>query len=321
MSERLYISMYHYTRDLKHSRYPHIKGLDYELFERQLQFFKENFNALTMEEVIDAYANKGPLPERALLLTFDDGYIDNYTVALPLLKKYDLQGSFFIPAKTFCENKLLDVNKIHFILAVAEEKGVISSLAEKIMTLIDEYREGRDDIMSNKQLYETYAIANRFDDKDTVFCKRVLQTGIPEDIRNAISSRLFEEYVGIREEDFARELYMNRDQIELMKKEGMFIGVHGYDHYWLGNLDKEKMEEDIDKALSSLKGLIDENCWVMNYPYGSYNDNVIDCVRQKGCALGLSTRVDIATPEDERYALPRLDCNDFPPKSENYKRY
>ena len=321
MSERLYISMYHYTRDLKHSRYPHIKGLDLELFEKQLAFFKENFNVVTMEEVIDAYSNKKAFPEKALLLTFDDGYIDNYTIALPLLKKYGFQGSFFIPAKTFCENKLLDVNKIHFILAVAEEKGLISSLAEQIMALIDEYRKGRDDIETNEVLYEKYAIANRFDDKDTVFCKRVLQTGIPEDIRNKISSRLFEEYVGIKEENFARELYMSYDQIQLMKKEGMFIGVHGYDHYWLGNLNKEEMEKDIDKALSSLKGLIDENCWVMNYPYGSYNDDVIDCVSRKGCVLGLSTRVDIATLNDDRYALPRLDCNDFPPKSENYKRY
>ena len=35
--------MYHYTRDLPHSRYPHIKGLDLPLFRQQLEFFKQNF--------------------------------------------------------------------------------------------------------------------------------------------------------------------------------------------------------------------------------------------------------------------------------------
>lgn len=54
MENKLYISMYHYTRDLVHSRYPEIKGLAYDLFEKQLQFFSKNFSVVTMEEVIGA---------------------------------------------------------------------------------------------------------------------------------------------------------------------------------------------------------------------------------------------------------------------------
>ena len=123
-SKKIYIAMYHYTRDLQHSRYPQIKGLDYALFEQQLQFFINNFSVVTMEDIINYVRTSGighKLPEKPILLTFDDGYIDNYTVALPLLKKYGIQGSFFIPGKTFTENVLLDVNKIHFILASAKK--------------------------------------------------------------------------------------------------------------------------------------------------------------------------------------------------------
>ena len=78
MSE-LYISMYHYTRDLKHSRYPEIKGLDVNLFREQIAFMKSNFNIVTIEQVLEAISTKEKLPEKALLLTFDDGYADNYT--------------------------------------------------------------------------------------------------------------------------------------------------------------------------------------------------------------------------------------------------
>ena len=52
--ENLYISMYHYVRDLAHSRYPGIKGLDAELFRQQLDFFSRNFNVVRMEDVIEA---------------------------------------------------------------------------------------------------------------------------------------------------------------------------------------------------------------------------------------------------------------------------
>lgn len=81
---KLYISMYHYTRDLVHSRYRQIKGLDSSLFRQQIEYMRNNFNVVTMEQVIDAVEGKSMLPENALLLTFDDGYIDNYTYALPV---------------------------------------------------------------------------------------------------------------------------------------------------------------------------------------------------------------------------------------------
>ena len=46
--------MYHYVRDLKHSRYPEIKGLDFELFKNQIRYLKGNFNIVTMEDVIES---------------------------------------------------------------------------------------------------------------------------------------------------------------------------------------------------------------------------------------------------------------------------
>ncbi len=321
MSKKLYISMYHYTRDLIHSRYPEIKGLAYDLFEKQLQFLKKNFTVVTMEDVIQTIDGKNELPDKTLLLTFDDGYIDNFTVALPLLKKYGMQGSFFIPGKTFSENVLLDVNKVHFVLASADNS---KELVNDIYALLDEARKNPEysNLPSNVDLYAQYGIANRFDGADVVFCKRILQTAISEKLRNEMSSKLFAKYVGLSESNFARELYMNPDQIQCMKDSGMFIGLHGYDHYWLGNLEPEQMKRDVDKALSVMSPFIDKNAWVMNYPYGSYNQSVIDYIKSRGCVLGLTTQVSPADlTEENRFTLQRLDCNDFPPKSENYLKY
>lgn len=315
---RLYVVMYHYVRDLKNSRYPEIKGLDYGLFKQQIAFLKENFTIVTMEEVIEAWnAADGRLPENALLLTFDDGYIDNYTAVFPVLKEYHVQGSFFIPGKTFTENVLLDVNKVHFILASTD----INCLVKDVFAYLDEYRQAGDckELASNEELFAKYAVAGRYDNKETIFVKRILQTAIPEKLRNKISSELFKKYVGIPEDIFARELYMNRDQIRHMKREGMFIGLHGYDHYWLGNLEEDEMQRDIDKALEIMDEFIDKDNWVLNYPYGSYNPAVLQYMESKGCKLGMVVKSEIAdTQLHGRYVLPRFDCNDFPPKSKKY---
>lgn len=258
------------------------------------------------------------LPDNALLLTFDDGYIDNYLTAYPLLKERGMQGSFFIPAKTFTENVLLDVNKIHFILASGNISDIVGSLEKRMR----HYQGSESDFPDYEELYQRYAVPGRFDDCDTVFVKRMLQTVLPEKLRNIISSELFEEYVGLPEDVFARELYMNRDQIRHMKNDGMFIGLHGYDHYWLADLAEPEMRKDIDRMLDVMGEFIDPDCWVMNYPYGSYNDGVISYIRERGCKLGLTTEVRAGiVGEDDRFRVPRLDCNDFPPKSRNWERW
>ena len=310
--------MYHYTRDLIHSRYPEIKGMDVALFRKQLEFFSKNFKVVRMEDVIAAISVGKKLPENALLLTFDDGYIDHYTYAFPLLEEFGFQGSFFIPGKTFTTHQLLDVNKIHYILASAN----IYNLMEDVLELMNYYRGREFDYASNDELINIYAVANRFDCKETIFVKRILQTVLPEKLRNKISSELFEKYVGVSEERLAYELYMTEEQIRTMKRHGMFIGLHGYDHFWLGNLPEEKMREDIDKAIESLNEFINPNSWVMNYPYGSYNQSVLDYIKSKGAVVGLTTEVGVADLlSDNALKLSRLDCNDFPPKSDNYKSY
>lgn len=317
MSE-LYISMYHYTRDLKHSRYPEIKGLDVNLFREQIAFMKSNFNIVTMEQVLEAISTKEKLPEKALLLTFDDGYADNYNVALPILEEYGVQGSFFIPGKTFTTHQLLDVNKIHYVLASAN----IYNLVEDLKKEMDYYRGQEFQYAPTEELFAKYAVASRFDIKETVFVKQMLQTVLPEKLRNIISSKLFAKYVGVTEEQLAYELYMSKEQIRTMKRHGMFIGIHGYDHYWLGNLPVEQMENDISLALDALDEFVDRKQWVMNYPYGNYNKDVLAYISKQGACLGLTTEVRLADiDKDNPLELPRLDCNDFPPKSNNYLKY
>ncbi len=315
---KLYIVMYHYVRDLENSRYPKIKGMDQALFKKQIAFFQNQFQFVTMEKVLEAWNGNGRLPERALLLTFDDGYIDNYVTVFPILQENHIQGSFFITGKTFSDDILLDVNKVHFILASGRVEDILKDLLERM----NYYRKEDEQFPTNEELFHEYAQANRFDSKEIIFVKRMLQTVLPERIRNQISSELFQKYVGLPERIFARELYLNRDQIRCMKKNGMFLGIHGYDHYWLGRIPEAQMIADMEKSLDVMGDFIDPNYWVMNYPYGSYNENVVSYIASRGCSLGLTTDMGIAdAAKDGKYLLPRLDCNDFPPKSHVYTNF
>ncbi|MDF2511450.1 MAG: polysaccharide deacetylase [Herbinix sp.] len=315
---RLLIIMYHYVRPLVNSRYPGIKGLEFDMFKQQIEFLKDNFSIITMEEVVAAYNESYDLPDGSVLLTFDDGYMDHFNYVYPILRQHKVQGSFFIPGKTFKEHTVLDVNKIHFSLA----KAPIEYLNQELFLLLDFYRGREYDYPLNKELFETYATTeSRFDSKEVVFFKRILQHVLPEELRHTITTKIFEELVGVDEHIFSRELYMSYDQVKCMKEDGMFIGSHGYHHYWMNRLEQKELEEDINKGLECLVGLCNPDRLVMNFPYGSYSEEVIDYIDKRGYKLGLSTDVAACTSQSHKLRLPRLDTNDFPPNSRNYHNF
>ena len=66
-------------------------------FEAQMKYLAENgYHTITPAELADHLENGTALPEKPILLTFDDGYIDNYKNAYPILLKYGLKGSIYI---------------------------------------------------------------------------------------------------------------------------------------------------------------------------------------------------------------------------------
>lgn len=66
-------------------------------FEQQLRYLREQgYNSITMSMLIDHYQQGTRLPKNPIVLTFDDGYTDNYTYALPLLKKYHYTATIFL---------------------------------------------------------------------------------------------------------------------------------------------------------------------------------------------------------------------------------
>ena len=309
-TDKVSIIMYHYVRDLANSRYPNIKGLDLALFKEQVNYLQRNYNIISMEQLISSIDNNESLPPKAVILTFDDAYMEHFTNVFPILHNKKIPGSFFVPAKTILENQVLDVNKIHFILASITN---IQSLVKKVFHELDKYREEYN-LESNDFYFDKLATASRFDPKEIIFVKRLLQVELPESLRNVITNSLFQEFIGMSEQAFSNELYMNQDQMKCMIQNGMHIGNHGFEHYWLNSIPESKQRNEVDKGCQFLKSIgVDMDNWTMCYPYGAFNESLIRILKEYNCKLALTTHVDIADfAQYDRFELPRLDTNDIP---------
>lgn len=66
-------------------------------FEAHMKYLKRNgYHTISPDELYESLAGRGTLPENPVLITFDDGYADNYTNAYPILKKYDFKATIFV---------------------------------------------------------------------------------------------------------------------------------------------------------------------------------------------------------------------------------
>ena len=71
-------------------------SVDPEVFERQMRFLNQNYQVVSLDKIIRYAKGEISLPSKSVAITFDDGYLDNYLNAWPILKKYNLPATIFL---------------------------------------------------------------------------------------------------------------------------------------------------------------------------------------------------------------------------------
>ena len=126
--------MYHYIIGKERKIFPDLKGISLDNFKKQIKYFKKNCNILNQDDFLEILEKKKIPTKPSIVLTFDDGYIDHYKHAFTYLNKYKISGIFYPPVNSTKSKKILDVNKMHFILQ--KEKNT-----KNILNLIKKYYE------------------------------------------------------------------------------------------------------------------------------------------------------------------------------------
>lgn len=173
--------------------------------EQMAHLAKNGYHSITMTE-LNNYLTEGlPLPEKPVLITFDDGYEDNYLYAAPVLKKYHMKATIFM-------------------------------------------------------------------------------------IGNAIGE----------------DRFMSATQLQELQKDGFDIEAHTYSHKPLTTFSDEEVIADLQKSRSVLEALLQKEVRYLAYPQGFYDERIMKLTDAAGFKLAFTVKAGMATPTENRLALPRL---------------
>lgn len=119
------VFMYHHIGPLPEKADTIRKGLTVsaEEFESQVKYLTENGYKVMSLEKFDQLRSNSQIPQKLAILTFDDGYDDNFTYALPVLKKYNATGTFFIISSKIGKTEYMDEDQIKALVSSGNEIG------------------------------------------------------------------------------------------------------------------------------------------------------------------------------------------------------
>lgn len=306
------IVAYHYVRKIKGSKYPNIKGIEYNTFKKQIKFFKKKFHILSVDEFIEILESKknNISKKPAILLTFDDGYKDHYDFVFPTLISEKITGCFYPPVNIF-KGEILDVNKIHYILEKFNDKKIL--LDEILNYLIDEFN-----IHLNIELDKKFKLHSskipEFDDRKTMIIKKILNKDLSFKIRKATCDHFFKRYVDSNMESFSRKLYISLENLKEMNDNNMHIGSHGVNHLLWATLNEQKQKNEfINSRKFFKKNFINVENFSVCYPWGSYNSTSIKILKNQRVKFALTSNTGNINSKKKinSYSLPRFDANEF----------
>ena len=126
-------------------------------FEAQMKYLSENgYHTISPDELYDSLAGTGELPENPVLITFDDGYVDNYTNAYPILKKYGFKATIFVITSflgkdknymTWDQARELDANGISIESHTVDHKSMTDLTDEQLrMELVESKKKAEKEL-------------------------------------------------------------------------------------------------------------------------------------------------------------------------------
>lgn len=258
-----------------------------ESFEKQLQVLKNGpWKVVALRDYLQIHREKQKMPPYLVVLTIDDGYLDFYDVAYPLLLKYNLPATFFVTTK-FVEGKFwLWHDRIHYILENTMEKEFSFVLGEQERSFSLVTNSDRSDIW---KVFSDYCIQVRNEDKWETLSRleKTLKVTLPESPSNKYSA-------------------VSWQQLQEMAENNIEIGSHTIHHPILSKIDSAQLEIEIALSKKIITEKLNIPVQSFCYPNGQKNDiddRVVNCVERaeyfgavQGCNLDFS----------KSFRLPRM---------------
>ncbi|MDG2303918.1 MAG: polysaccharide deacetylase family protein [Candidatus Binatia bacterium] len=258
-----------------------------EHFDRQCAYLARHYNVISLDEMVTRLIEGKPLPPKAVALTFDDGYLDNYTQAFPILEQHGLNATFYVTTNCIDNEEILWTGLLRFVVFTTEVPVLETHEPMAFRLPLGSPEERKEAFTKLVVTMKNVPTARRLE-----LLEAVRVAGEIDDT-SALSG-----------------IMMSWDQVREMHKAGMIFGAHTLTHPNLPNATPEEAQREIDGSGKALAEQINEPIRHFSYPNGRGSAHLTEAVK----GMVRDAKFDSATTSvtgsvqigDDPFALKRI---------------
>jgi len=266
-----------------------------KVFARHMRFVKDHFTVLSLPELLKRWqTDQWDVQARYCVITFDDGWLDNYRHAYPVLKRLDIPATIFLPTDYVGSDEWFWPDQLSFLLKVAAGRHAKGESTKNVEGVLSPFFKGDVPLLA-----ESSATQEQVTDRIIEWCKH-----LPiEKIRELVAGLAGELGVPLPK----KRVIVNWDEVREMSRGGVSFGSHSCSHRIMTTITPDEVAEELERSRRVLQDQQVNYVPVFCYPNGNSDPRIQQQVQACGyeAAVGVQTGVEGRKPEN-RYALRRV---------------
>lgn len=264
--------------------------LKLESFERHIAYLKKRYRILDLNEFVEHLKEGKPLPQYSAVLTFDDGYKNNYENLKDIILKHEVPVSIFLATDYIGTPELLWLDSLEMAFFNTRRKSIFSSQAIGIGSM--QWR-------SEREKMQKFAILKNY-------LKKLPFNKLKEALKDLFSELVSDKGAGPgRIDDTPYTRLLNWDEVRELAQYGVRFGSHTCRHEILTALSDSEVRNTLEKSFSAIKEHCGDGGIPFAYPNGNFNDEIKKAVAVAGYNCALTTVHGFNSGTSDLYALKR----------------
>jgi len=261
-----------------------VRGISPQVFERQLEYLSRNYDIISLDEVVEHIRKRTTFPRKALAITIDDGYRDNYTFAYPILRKYRAPATIFLATAHIGTGKPFWWDQVGYCLHHTTSGRLdLGELGRYVVEPSSDKRQ-----IAQKIIREVERLSDTA--KETMMAKLASVSGVEVP------------------EELGKNLTLSWEQIEEMSRSGIDFGGHSVAHPILTMVPLKRATWEIAQSKEHIERRIAKSVKFFAYPAGRFNAKIVRVVEASGYVGAVTVRPSWSTLQTNVFKLGRINA-------------